>query len=178
MSKLSRRLLFCSIALAASSGFISLAKADDPNDPPSVTITSPEDGVTFQGAPVTLDVTLDVYAGNLGLDRVELRVDGATVGTLTEQPWTLTGVTLDEGMHSLVAVAFDASENEHPSETVTVAVLASEETGEETGDDASGDSNDDGGKGGCAVTSGTSVGGSIILAGFMMFGLAGMRRRS
>jgi hypothetical protein len=150
----------------------------------------------FEGAPVTLDVTLDVFPGDMGLDRIELRIDDATVGMLTQEPWTFTGVQLEEGMHGLVAVAIIPGGDEYPSPAVNVAVFPASDTGDETGSDTAGDSGtaddsandeagdtgtgsgggDEGGKG-CTVATSTGLGGGAALAGFLMLGLAGIRRR-
>ena len=101
-------------------------------------------------------------AGRVG-SLIELRVDGSTVGTLSEAPWTFTGVALGEGMHELVAVAIVPGGDEYPSPTVQVAVL----------DDGAAD---DTAKG-CAVTPSGGLGG-LALASLVLFGLVGVRRRA
>jgi hypothetical protein len=189
MSKPNRRFLLTALIALSTLALPGSAKADVAEDPPSATITSPQDGEMFEGAPVTLDVTLDVFLGDMGLDRIELRIDDATVGMLTQAPWTFEGVMLDEGMHSLVAVAIIPGGEEFPSSVVNVAVFASTDTGDGTGSDTAGDTasdevgetgtgsggGDEGGKG-CSVATRTGLGGAA-LAGFMMLGLAGIRRR-
>jgi hypothetical protein len=195
MSKPTRRFLLTALIALSTLAMPGSANADVAEDPPSVTITSPQDGEMFEGAPVTIDVTLDVFQGDMGLDRIELRVDDATVGMLTEAPWTFSGVQLDEGMHGLVAVAIIPGGDEFPSPAVNVAVFPSSETGDgtgsdtgtgtetagDTGNDEAGETGngsgggDEGGK--CSVTTSTSLGGGAALVGFMMLGLAGIRRR-
>ncbi len=163
MSKFTR-MLFLTASIASSSlGFASVAAADVGPDPSSATITSPEDGASFEGAPASIDVVLDVFVTELGLDRVELRVDGATVATLSQAPWTFTGVSLDEGMHELVAVAI-AGADENPSAPVNVVVLAG--AGSETGKTK-----------GCSVIDPTRLGGGLALTGVLVLGIAGIRRR-
>lgn len=73
--------------------------------PPSVAITAPADGAAL-GRPVLVRLTV---ADDVGVDRVELTVDGAPLATLTTPPWELpwdvrTGPT---GPLTLAATAFD-----------------------------------------------------------------------
>ncbi len=190
MSTPTRRFVLTALIALSTLGLPGAAKADVAEDPPSATITSPQDGDMFSGAPITLDVTLDVFEGTMGLDRIELRIDDATVGMLTQAPWTYPGVTLDEGMHTLVAVAIIPGGDEFPSPVINVAVFAGDttDTGSGTGTDTSADtgtaadSNDESGSGSggssnkCSVVSG-STGGGLLVAGLALFGLAGVRRR-
>lgn len=155
-----RRFLVASLLSLAALALPGSAHADVSESPPSVQITAPADG-DMVASP--LDVTLQVFEGDFGLDRIELRVDGSTVAMLSEAPWTFTGVTLDEGMHELAAVAIVPGGDEYPSATVQVAVL---------GDGAA----DDTAKG-CAVTPAGGLGG-LALASLVLFGLVGVRRRA
>jgi MYXO-CTERM domain-containing protein len=160
MSMPTRRFLLTALLTVSALALPSSARADVSESPPSVQITAPADG-DMVASP--LDVTLQVYEGDFGLDRVELRVDGSTVATLSEAPWTFTGVALGEGMHELVAVAIVPGGDEYPSPTVQVAVL----------DDGAAD---DTAKG-CAVTPASGLGG-LALASLVLFGLVGVRRRA
>ena len=186
MSTPTRRFVLTALIALSTLGLPGAAKADVAEDPPSATITSPQDGDMFSGAPITLDVTLDVFEGTMGLDRIELRIDDATVGMLTQAPWTYPGVMLDEGMHTLVAVAIIPGGDEFPSPVINVAVFAGDTTdtgsGSDTSADTAADSNDESGSGSggssnkCSVVSG-STGGGLLVAGLALFGLAGVRRR-
>lgn len=87
---------------------------------PSVSITSPAGGSTVSGTAL-----VDVNASdNVGVTRVELRVNGVTVATDTSAPfqfgWNTT--TLTNGAASLVAHAFDAAGNTKASTAVSVSV--------------------------------------------------------
>ncbi|HEX8874058.1 MAG TPA: S8 family serine peptidase, partial [Nitrosospira sp.] len=85
------------------------AKAAVDTQPPTASITNPVSGATVSGL-VGVDVTA---SDNVGVSRVELRVNSATVAIDTAAPfsftWDSTGVP--NGMASLVAYAFDAAGN-------------------------------------------------------------------
>lgn len=92
---------------------------------PTVAIVAPGAKAVVSGA-----VNLDATASDLGggaINRVELYVDGALVGTAFQQtgslyrvPWNADTVTLDD--HTLLAVAYDTSGNSNQSDPVTVTV--------------------------------------------------------
>ena len=87
---------------------------------PGVSITSPAGGSTVTGL-----VGVNVAASdNVGVARVELRVNNATVAVDTSAPfaftWDSRGVA--NGMASLVAYAFDATGNSKASTAVSVNV--------------------------------------------------------
>lgn len=87
---------------------------------PSVSITSPAGGSTVSGTAL-----VDVAASdNVGVTRVELRVNGATVATDSTAPyqfgWDTTKVA--NGSASVVAYAFDAAGNSKASTTVSLNV--------------------------------------------------------
>ncbi|BDG01344.1 Ig-like domain-containing protein [Anaeromyxobacter oryzae] len=88
--------------------------------PPFVVITGLAPGQAVEGV-VQIDVGAsdDVYVAG-----VELRVDGVTVGSRTELPWSFpwdtTSVTA--GPHTLVAVARDAAGREGASDPVEVVI--------------------------------------------------------
>ena len=87
---------------------------------PSASITSPTNGSTVSGSvPVQIDAS-----DNVGVTKVELRVDGSLHGTDTAAPYTFNwdSAALANGDHGLVAVAYDAAGNTGTSSTVTVAV--------------------------------------------------------
>lgn len=155
------------------------ALADVPNEPPSVQITSPVTGATFAGPTATIDVVLDAYPGDDGISSILLQIDGTTVATDMDAPYGFEGVEVDEGMHSLVAVAVSSGLAEYPSSAVDIVVFAADGTSDTSGTSGSGDSSDtDSGAAskGCA-TSGNKLGagGVMILIGLLSLGFA--RRR-
>jgi cellulose 1,4-beta-cellobiosidase len=77
-----------------------------PNQPPTVTLTSPAGGAEFaEGAAVPLAATANDPDG--AVTRVELFVDGNLVGTDTAAPYTASATGLAAGSHTARAVAFD-----------------------------------------------------------------------
>lgn len=87
---------------------------------PSVSITSPAGGTSVSGTAL-----VDVNASdNVGVTRVELRVNGTTVATDTSAPFQFGWDTtrLANGTASLVAQAFDAAGNSKASTAVSVTV--------------------------------------------------------
>src|SRR6266852_4949459 len=88
--------------------------------PPTVSITAPSPGSTVNGV-----ISVGVSAtDNVGVTRVDLRVNGATVASLTTSPYTFSwnsgGVA--NGSVTLSAVAYDGAGNSSTAaETVTVA---------------------------------------------------------
>ena len=98
---------------------VSNATAPD-TTPPTVSITSPTGGSTVSGS-VTISVTA---SDNVGVTRVDARVNGVTIGTSNAPPyqfgWNSTSVA--NGTASLSAVAYDAAGNIGASSAVTVSV--------------------------------------------------------
>ena len=87
---------------------------------PSVSITSPEEGSVVSGL-----VTVCVSAtDNVGIESVELYIDGMLFDTRTTAPYNFTWDTRDypEGNHELFAVACDTSGNIGQSNYSTVYV--------------------------------------------------------
>lgn len=87
---------------------------------PTVSITSPAGGSTVSGTAL-----VDVSAtDNVGVSRVELRVNGTTVATDTAAPFQFGWDTtkLANGTASVVAHAFDAAGNTKASTTLSVNV--------------------------------------------------------
>jgi subtilisin family serine protease len=100
---------------------VTLAANGVPSDttPPSVSIASPT------GGSVTGTTTVTVNASdNVGVARVELRVNGSLLGTDTTAPYTFSWNTtaLSNGSATLVAAAYDAAGNSASSASVTVNV--------------------------------------------------------
>lgn len=146
--------------------------------PPTVEITAPADGATVQagfGVAVTA-------SDDMGVERVELSIDGAVVGTTSVPPYAFnTSLDLAAGAHTLTATAFDSTNQASDTTTVTVVgpgevctpACGADETCVDgvcmpTGPGAEGDG------GGCC---GTSSSPHSALAAIAMVALLGGRRR-
>jgi aryl-phospho-beta-D-glucosidase BglC (GH1 family) len=80
--------------------------APSSNTPPQVTLTAPSNGQSFP--PGTTSVTLSATAtDNVGVQRVEFRVDGNLVNTDTGSPYSFTATGLTAGNHTWSATAYD-----------------------------------------------------------------------
>jgi len=106
-----------------ATGAIQAAAAAAPaidNQPPTVSISAPLDGSTATGV-IPVDV---VASDNVGVTRVELRVNGSVVAIDSTPPfgfsWDSTGIP--NGMSKLVAYAFDAAGNATASSEIAVNV--------------------------------------------------------
>ena len=97
-----------------------LAVATGDLQAPSTAITAPLAGSTVNGT-VNVDVTA---SDNVGVSRVELRVNGTTVASDTAAPFGFSwdSTKFANGMNSLVAYAFDAAGNSAGSSSVSVNV--------------------------------------------------------
>jgi MYXO-CTERM domain-containing protein len=75
-----------------------------PGTPPTVTFTKPMVGTTVQaGFKVTVTATDDVSVA-----KVDLKIDGMVVQTLTAEPYTFTApTTVGPGSHHIEAIAYD-----------------------------------------------------------------------
>ena len=93
--------------------------------PPTVSITSPENGATVSGQ---INVSVSASDEN-GVSKVELYVDGNKVAEDTASPYTFTldTTTLSDGQHTLVAKAYDPSGNVGTSAEVTINVKNTQE---------------------------------------------------
>src|SRR5207244_1334781 len=91
------------------------------NVPRTVSLTGPRDGVAVSGA---MNVSATA-SDNLGVDGVELRLDGANLGAeVTAAPYAVSWNTtsVKNGSHALTAMARDAAGNRTTSSPVTVTV--------------------------------------------------------
>lgn len=105
---------------AASAVAAALAAAVADTQAPTASITSPAASGTVSGL-----ANVDVGASdNVGVTRVELKVNGALVATDTSSPYRFSWdtTTVPNGMASLVAVAYDAAGNSKASSAVGVNV--------------------------------------------------------
>jgi hypothetical protein len=137
---------------------------------PSVTISAPEDGASFEGA-ATIPVSVDVQANgsDAELTRVYVILDGVEAASMAV---TMSGiyelpVMVDVGSHELGAGATDECAGEGLSDVISIEVTppAAASTGEadsggmstgqgdtgDTGDTGGGDGGGGGDDGGCAV---------------------------
>ena len=98
----------------------SLAAVAADTQAPSTSITAPLANSTVSGL-VAVDVTA---ADNVGVSRVDLRLNGSTVASDSVAPFGFSwdSSTVANGMNNLVAYAFDAAGNSAGSTTVTVNV--------------------------------------------------------
>ncbi len=88
--------------------------------PPTASITSPSAGAT-----VSATTTVNVAASdNVGVTRVQLYVDGTSLGFDTSTPFSFAWDTTkaSNGSHSLQAIAYDAAGNQASSAVVGVTV--------------------------------------------------------
>lgn len=87
---------------------------------PRVSISAPGDGQTVAGT-VTVSVTA---SDDVGIERVELYIDGALLATDRSAPYSFDWPTAayGEGAHSLMAMAYDAAGNVAVDDATTVIV--------------------------------------------------------
>ncbi len=120
------------------------AVADE--SPPTVAITSPEDGAVFEPG-ADFDITAQAE-DDQGIDALDLYVDGAFVQSDGSAPYGWGVENIPEGTYELYVVARDLSGNETTSDVVTIVVgdAAPPDGGGSGGGDAGGGSG--GGDGG------------------------------
>jgi hypothetical protein len=130
--------------------------------PPQLSITSPGDG-----ASVAPGFTVVVGAGDdIGVAKVELRIDGTLAGTATSSPYTFPTDAGLRGSHTLEVTAYDtAGQTTRASVTITVGSGGGGGGGNNPGSGSgSGSSAPDGYiTGGCAA-GGTGAGSGALLA--------------
>jgi len=158
------------------------------NQAPHVSITAPTKGSTVSpGFSVSVNATDDQAVA-----KVELRIDGALVGTLTAAPYTFqTSSNLAEGDHQLEARAYDGPGlTATDTATVTVAIAGGPDGGVNPGgpDGGTTPGADGGGSGSngengyvapgcCEVAGGSSSGAGGCLLAFGVAAVLGRRRR-
>jgi len=120
------------VGLAVSShayGTLATATFDDvtttamPNQPPTVSITSPADGASFM-APATITITANASDPENQLTKVEFYNGATLLGTSTSAPYSFTWQSVPTGTYSLTAVAYDSGGLNTPSGAVSVTVAA------------------------------------------------------
>jgi hypothetical protein len=90
--------------------------------PPTVSLTAPANGATVSGTAVTVSANA---SDNVGVTRVQFRLDGANLGSaVTTPPYQVTWNTTQaaNGSHTLSAVAYDAAGNQGTSGNISVTV--------------------------------------------------------
>lgn len=112
-----------SLGYVYSSGTVSVTVSNNTGDktPPTVSITSPANGVTVSG---TITVTANA-SDNVGVASVQFAVDGTDFGNLdTSSPYSqsLNTASLTNGAHTLMAIATDTSGNKATSASVSITV--------------------------------------------------------
>ena len=87
--------------------------------PPTVTITSPTDGSTVSGS-----TDLSALASDTTITSMEFLVDGQSVGTDVDAPFSVSwdSTSVGDGSHTIAAHGLDANGNQVGSDSVTVTV--------------------------------------------------------
>ena len=86
---------------------VSLVVTSADQSDPVVSIQGPSDGATVSG---TVSIEVDA-SDDIGIDRVEIYIDDALMGTLTVSPYTYAwdSTAVSDGTHSIRATAYDTS---------------------------------------------------------------------
>lgn len=126
--------------------------------PPSVTITAPADGASYDAAPMDVLVTIDAADGEgWGVAAVDLKIDGEALGLGLSVPPYGALLTFPAGEWTLVASARDYGGNTAESAAVTIVVGTPPASTTSGGEGSGGESSDGTSSGG--GTSGSSGGG-------------------
>ncbi|SIO84791.1 ThuA domain-containing protein [Nocardiopsis sp. JB363] len=100
---------------------------DGHGDGPETTLTSPEDGASYEvGEDVPLSAEVTDH-GEAGIEQVEFLVDGEAVATVDEGPYEATWTDVAEGEYEISAVASDGAGGTGASATHTVTVAPATE---------------------------------------------------
>ncbi|HAM71666.1 MAG TPA: hypothetical protein DCM86_08495 [Verrucomicrobiales bacterium] len=100
---------------------ITPGKANAPNQPPTVTLTSPVDGLTLT-PPATVTLTAAAADSDGGVTKVEFYADGVLLGEDTTSPYSFTWANIPSGTHTLTARAYDTAFAIGISSPVTLVV--------------------------------------------------------
>ena len=95
--------------------------------PPTVAITSPAAGASVSGSSVALAATA---SDNVGVARVEFRVDGALIASDASAPYAATwnAASASAGGHTILATAYDAAGNSTNSSVIVTVPAAAGDT--------------------------------------------------
>ncbi len=155
------------------------------NAPPTVAITAPADGTTYDGAPAMVDIQIDANDDSGYLKGVGLTINGEIqVGAVDDDaPWGFEAA-FPKGQYVITALAEDYAGNIVESEPIGIGVgeEAPDPDPEDTDTDDTGGPGptgglpmDEGGEEGCACTArGGGPGAGLTLLGL---GLLALRRR-
>jgi MYXO-CTERM domain-containing protein len=126
------------LSTSATLALAPIAAAETTGPPPDVTlyITAPADNAEFD-APATIEVYASAFDGTSEfVESVGLTVDGAPHPTTcaVQGQCIFSDIVLEEGIHTIVAVATTNVGTANDSITVYVGVPAPDPTGETTGD--------------------------------------------
>ncbi len=91
------------------------------NQPPSVSITSPTSGATFQPA-ASIDITANASDPDGSISRVDFYADQVKIGSDRSRPYVFTWTTATAGTHVVTAVARDNANASTTSAPVTISV--------------------------------------------------------
>jgi uncharacterized protein (TIGR03382 family) len=124
------------LATTTADGGVSSTSGDTGGDYSSAWFVNPLPNASYEGAPVAIDVEIDVYQGiDDSITDIELFLDGTSVGSMPcAEGCMFPGVVLDQGIHEL---AFTATPN-GSSSALTVYVDTEIPSGTETGDESGG----------------------------------------
>lgn len=96
--------------------------ATAPNEPPTITLTSPADGAEYSDlSPITLSA--DASDPNDNLEVVYFFVDGSLVDSASSNPYEVSWNVPDYGSYIIHAIAVDEDGLAKTSETATISVL-------------------------------------------------------
>lgn len=103
-----------------------LVTCDEPteedNEPPTVTITSPQNGSTVSEIVIVTCISTD----NEGVEKVELWIDDSTTGIIDEtEPYSMewNTSTYEDGSHTIIVRSYDTSGNTTDSDPITLDVI-------------------------------------------------------
>jgi RHS repeat-associated protein len=91
------------------------------NQAPTVSVAAPVQGALF-AAGASVPISAGAGDSDDGVSRVEFRVDGTSLATLSSPPYSTRVTTLSPGTHSLVAIATDTRGTSTTSAAVTFSV--------------------------------------------------------
>jgi hypothetical protein len=94
---------------------------DAPNQPPSVSLTSPANGSTLI-APATISIAANASDPENRLARVEFYSGSTLLGTDTAAPYTFAWSSVAAGTYTITAIAYDADGGKTTSNAVSVTV--------------------------------------------------------
>lgn len=161
---------------------------DEPDDTaPTVTITSPPNGMVYDDAPAMVDLKMEANDDGWGVRAVWLEINGDAQPEDTSPPYEFLGIPFNKGGYTMYAFAEDWAGNVGESEPVAFGVEEDppdlpdpdpEETGTGdptgTGTGPMQDGGESGEESGCGCATDSSPSGAV---GGLFIGLLALRRR-